>query len=384
MGMHVADGPLGVMASTKLGMFLIAADGSIAPSGKGLPVVSAHDLLASTDGIIASTDDGKLSRLVGGEWRVVPLDYERTKGFGWEGTPQLQGSRTVNDFWYTTPPWVHHVTGNNSIPLEALLLPESGNYVPSHASYVTCITNMDDSRQVAWWSGSSPLRQLYTDPELTYLVAFSDNVLVAITASGTLFRTVAGQVDRWERIAFHAIEVNPYNTSVDVKGRHALLRTGNWLSVTHDSGRTWQWKSLDRPGKATITATGVVLLAEFLGPETRGDLRVQRLVDGAWTEVARLDRASFDARSEDIVDVAFDDVGQRFYVTTYNWVRSVVLTVTSIEEEVAQDYRSSPRSSVGHGVYDLLGRFICSSKEEITGPGLYIIVGPDGTSLYMH
>ena len=375
--MSFAHGPLGTIAATLSGIMLFASDGSRTDVSAGLPEVSAKDLMAASNGLLASLFGATIQVREGGEWAEVGLDYDKLHRHGWNSTITFRGSRSTKDFWFTKESFVYHVVNDQHLPLENLLLPDAGVWVPTHQNYVTCITSLNDSRQVMWWGGSSPVRTLLDDLSLSYLVAFSDDVLVAFGSDRKIHRTLSGRVDQWEVRDTLPPQNNIYFHESEVKGRHALVRVGGLVAVTHDSGVTWTTHELPRVGRVAITAGGDLLFATFYGPETSGDLGVQLLRDNRWEEVARLPRSEFDGRSSDILAVAYDDIEQRLHVATQYWIRSVGLQIVGVAED--RDEWSAPYRVTG--VYDLLGRYVGAIPEEITNAGAFIVVTPQGSQL---
>ena len=380
-GAQFTDGPLGVMVSTLKNAFLIGPDGTVSDASSGLPTHGAHNMLACSDGLLAFTEDGRFARLAGGSWSVIPLEYERLRTHGWHWYWTLRGERSVNDFWYINDPWLVHVRGDVAEMREVLLEPDNGVWVPEKGIQVILPFGGEaNERRVVTWYASGPDETLFWLDSLTFFMPFSDSVFVMFDVSGTIYRTLPGNIREYEiRGELGArIEAGPYTTTV-IKGRHAMLKKGNTYTITHDTGATWS--ALDTIRRImTITATGNVLGVNYEGRGSEGDLVVEQLYHNEWTEVARLPREQFETRTSDIQDIAFNDVDQRLYIATSNWVRSVGLSVVSVHEDPVFNPQLG---SQPHGVYDLLGRYICDTADEVSRPGLYIVVTESGTALRM-
>lgn len=393
------DGPLGTMVSTPGATMLIDVHHVRDTVHNGLPERSANSLLATTDGVLASTVEGKLYTHGGGSWSRLPIDYEGMyDGNGWNGDMVIRGARSTNDFWFTTRKMMYCVQDDAAVLSQVMPMPRSGVWVPEDASYMTCLVPLSGSVDVAWWRDSS-LRTLFNDPLIRYLVSFSDSTHVAVARNGRMYRPDPGTIDMWSLVdsISDSGPIDVEDIRHTTRGRYGVLNVDviapgggrRDIAVTNDAGATWSTHTLDLPpgqfvSDATISEYGVLFLAARESYQSGvGDLVVyQKHLSAPWTEVARYPMDSLSISFGSPAYLAYDDTEHRLYISSSYWMLSVGIDpiLDSVHEGHARPW-SAPSNQIG--IYDLMGRFVCTTMEELQHTGLYVVVSEHETSLRM-
>lgn len=394
-----ADGPLGTMVSTLGATMLIDVQHDRDTVNVGLPERSANYLFATTDGVLASTTEGKIYKNGGGSWSQLPIDYDDMySGNGWNTELVIRGARSTSDFWFTTRNMMYCVQNNAAALRQVMPMPRSSVWVPEDASYMTCLVPKSGSVDVAWWRDTS-LRTLFNYPMIRYLVSFSDSIHVAIARSGHMYRPDPGTIDMWSLV--DSIHFSSPTGLEDIRhttnGSYAVLnidvtepRGGRRdIAVTHDAGATWSTHTLDLPpglyvGDATISKNGVLFLATRNDYQSDDDdlIVYRKYLNAPWTEIGRFPLDSLSISVGFPWYLAYDDTESRLYVSSTYWMVSVGIDpiIESVDESQTHA-RSAPSNH--HGIYDMMGRFVCTTIEQIQHTGLYVVVTEHGTSLRM-
>ncbi|MBS1560232.1 MAG: hypothetical protein JSS89_01370 [Bacteroidetes bacterium] len=356
---------------------LFVGTAHIAAEHLGLRERSARHLYAVDDGLIATEGATVLVHPSGGQWTTCAFGPNTILHSGSRPWIVPAGGTSIDDFWLTaSDQYPVHIRPRDSIFKWDVFFPNigsSGFYPNDDASYFTVLYALDQdcgSRQVVWLSGNSPIRTLLCKDDLQYLMAFNGRDLVAITHRGTLWRTLDGDPATWIELPMPTLSLQSGPRMITKKD-HGLLtdmRTRVW---THDGGRTWESFVDSAQTMSTLTHTGTIITARIEGA-TNAQLIIDVHRNGTSSRFTSLTSDLIDFARNPIRDIAFDDNEQRLFVTTTYYTASLDMSglVSVAEPPIVKN--EADQTSLG--VYDLFGRRVAATEEEVGTSGLYLVV----------
>lgn len=385
----VTHGPLGTLVNINDSVFVIDdVTNQHRRIESGLPKQTISDLIHVNDGIAAMSKREIAFRPSRGDWFAVTVrdstNLFRDDMFTSEyfNIHRFIGGRSFDDLWMNRGGNInwHRPIGNTH-----LAVPWTNQGVSFWAdpdgSRILAVKDVERNYHIRWHYVDGSEQFLQLSGSVFHVMSFGDTAIVALCRDGSYWRTINGDVNRWE--LKHLPTSFPKSDIVsESKGRVGLCLAPDKLLIAYDGGLYWRVSSRKWRTVSAITAGGIVYTAEIELDTNTLDLylRVYRELGDSRTIIGVYELSDTYHMNPYLLDAAYDDSEHRLFLTTNHWVASIpILPVSSIDD----DHEIVPNLT-SYGCYDLLGQLIARNREDLAQPGVYLIISKEGVKQIYH
>ncbi len=368
---HTNDGLL--IANGRDIQFYSEKSGSIESLESGIPRSGITSLRTIENGVFAVAHDRVITRQFGAPWEFF-IDFP--PGLNQYQQPvTIVGGRSVNDVWMEAGSFAIRYKDRAYIDAsEYQMRPRSGVWVHPQHHLMALLFDIGEL-SLFYWSDSSPLQKLISNPAFELFLPVSDSVFLVFTKDGKFYRNSNQPNGVWEEGQVTGVTINSNLVTTAAKGRHVIIQGSRFLLTSHDEGKTWRLDSLSRSGleRATVSRDGVLYIVH--PHDSLKVAVVEQMTNGVRSQIATLNLDTVYVGSVPIdvqFHIAYNDSESRLYVGSNKWMYSMAVQPTSVNEQNSS-FAEFPAKAYGY--YDLLGRYVGENLQHVgfaAGPFLKV------------